>query len=100
MAKYNFEQMAEGKYKDNRIVVVSKATNEDGTLAGYAVSEKVVFDDNGKKTTMFMKNGLGVVSENGLRILKDTIDKVLAKLDGSEIENHCCDCNCGDNGNK
>ena len=87
MGKYNFKEIASGDFKPNRRVVISEAKQMDnGELSGYAISEQVVFDDNGKPLTMFMKNGLGVVSLHGLRILADTIDKALKTI---ESENRC-----------
>lgn len=102
MGKYSFKEIASGNFKPNRRVVISEAKQMDnGELSGYAISEQVVFDDNGKPLTMFMKNGLGVVSVQGLKILADTIEKALETIENentNECVNHCsctpsCTCN-------
>lgn len=96
MGKYNFKEIASGNFKPNRRVVISEAKQMDnGELSGYAISEQVVFDDNGKPLTMFMKNGLGVVSVQGLKILADTIDKALKTIENEsacKCENQCDTC--------
>ena len=95
MGKYSFKEIASGNFKPNRRVVISEAKQMDnGELSGYAISEQVVFDDNGKPLTMFMKNGLGVVSVQGLKILADTIDKALKTIE-NENTNECVNrCSC------
>lgn len=80
MGRLKYNQLAKAQTKENRNVVISEAATLDGEALGYAVSEQIVIHEGEKDTTMFLKNGLGIVSKEGLVNLCDAINKTLEQI--------------------
>ena len=80
MGRLKYNQLAKAQTKENRNVVISEAATLDGETLGYAVSEQIVIHEGEKDTTMFLKNGLGIVSKEGLVKLRDAINKTLEQI--------------------
>lgn len=80
MGRLKYNQLAKAQTKENRNVVISEAETLDGEALGYAVSEQIVIYEGEKDTTMFLKNGLGIVSKEGLVNLRDAINKTLEQI--------------------
>lgn len=78
MAKKKFVQIAEGRFKPTRDVVVSSAYDRDtGEHIGYIVSERLVTED---KLSPYLKSGLGIVTKEGLETLYDVIGTALDNI--------------------
>ena len=80
MGRLTFRELSSKRFKDRRNVVISEAATLDGETLGYAVSEQIVIHEGEKDTTMFLKNGLGIVSKEGLVNLRDAINKTLEQI--------------------
>ena len=80
MGRLKYNQLAKAQTKENRNVVISEAATLEGEKLGYAVSEQIVIHEGEKDTTMFLKNGLGIVSKEGLVNLRDAINKTLEQI--------------------
>ena len=80
MARLKYNQLSKAEIKNNRNVVISEGATLDGETLGYAVSEQIVIHEGDKDTTMFLKNGLGIVSKEGLVNLRDAINKTLEQI--------------------
>lgn len=85
MGRLKYKEIAKQKIKNNRNVVISETYNENNEIIGYTVSEQMVIEEDGKETTMFLKGGLGVLSEEGianlLEAVKSANEKILSKWD-------------------
>ena len=80
MARLKYNQLSKAEIKNNRNVVISEAATLDGETLGYVVSEQIVIHEGDKDTTMFLQNGLGIVSKEGLINLRDAINKTLEQI--------------------
>ena len=80
MARLKYNQLSKAEIKNNRNVVISEAMIPESNTLGYAVSEQIVIHEGEKETTMFLKNGLGIMSKEGLMNLRNAIDKVLEQI--------------------
>ena len=80
MGRLKYNQLAKAKTKENRNVVISEAETLDGKTLGYAVSEQIVIHEGEKDITMFLKNGLGIMSKEGLMNFRNAIDKALEQI--------------------
>ena len=80
MARLKYNQLSKVEIKNNRNVVISEAMIQESNTLGYAVSEQIVIHEGEKETTMFLKNGLGIMSKEGLMNLRNAIDKALEQI--------------------
>ena len=80
MARLKYNQLSKAEIKNNRNVVISEAMIPESHTLGYAVSEQIVIHEGEKETTMFLKNGLGIISKEGLMNLRNAIDKALEQI--------------------
>lgn len=80
MGRLNYEELSKRKIKEQRNIVISKAkevkTNEE---VGYAVTEQLITEENGKEVRIFLKGGLGIVSREGLIQLRDCLNEAIEK---------------------
>ena len=80
MGRLKYNQLAKAHTKENRNVVISEAATLGGETLGYAVSEQIVIHEGEKDITMFLKNGLGIMSKEGLMNFRNAIDKALEQI--------------------
>lgn len=80
MGRLTFRQLSTRRFKENRNVVISEAYDTETQKVGYSIAEQLVTEENGKETRMFLKNSLGVVSEDGLLSLLDCVLEACDKL--------------------
>lgn len=86
MGRLIFKELSKKEFKKNRNVVISKATGNNGKLIGYSIAEQLVVDEDGKKTEMFLRGGLGIVSIEGLEKLKDAIEEAISNIKDKDNE--------------
>lgn len=77
MGRIKYRELAKGQIKEKRNIVISEVVNGASEIVGYSISEQLVVDENGKETKVFLKDGIGIVSETGLvnfyKALKDAL---------------------------
>lgn len=71
MARLTYREIGKAKYKDNRNLVVSEALTQDGEHVGYSIAKQLVAKEGEKETRVFLKDGIGIVDEEGLIALRD-----------------------------
>ena len=80
MGRLNYTELAKARIKEKRNVVISEAQNLEGETLGYTVAEQLVTEEEGKERKVFLRGGLGIMSEDGLRNLKVAVDEALKKV--------------------
>lgn len=81
MSKLKFNEISKNECKKNRNIVVSEALNNKGDKVGYSVSEQMIVHEGEKTTNVFLKNGLGIFDLDGLKKLRDVVDKAIGKIE-------------------
>lgn len=85
MGRLRYEEIARGRIKESRDLVVSKAYNkETGSFEGYSISEAVQVQDGERLMEVFLKNGLGVLDENGVKEASNVLSCACSKIKSSE----------------
>lgn len=77
MAKLSYREIAKAKIKDSRNVVISETYNADEKFIGYSVSEQLIAEESGRETKVFLRGGLGIISEEGLTALYNALQTAL-----------------------
>lgn len=77
MAKLSYREIAKAKIKDSRNVVISETYNADEKFIGYSVSEQLIAEESGRETKVFLRGGLGIISEEGLTALCNALQAAL-----------------------
>lgn len=77
MGRLTRREVAKVRFKKSRNLVISETYNINGDFVGYSISEQLVAEENGKQTKVFLKGGLGIVDKDGLKAIKEAIEKVL-----------------------
>lgn len=77
MAKLSYREIAKAKIKDSRNVVISETYNADEKFIGYSVSEQLIAEESGRETKVFLRGGLGIISEEGLTALYNALQAAL-----------------------
>lgn len=77
MAKLSYREIAKAKIKDSRNVVISETYNADEKFIGYSVSEQLIAEESGRETKVFLRGGLGIISEEGLIALHNALQAAL-----------------------
>jgi hypothetical protein len=77
MGRLTRRELVKARFKDTRDLVISETYNINGEFVGYSVSEQLVVVEHGKETRVFMRGGLGIVDRDGLKAIKQAIEKVL-----------------------
>ena len=77
MGRLTRREVAKARFKKSRNLVISETYNINGDFVGYSISEQLVAEENGKQTKVFLKSGLGIVDKDGLKAIKEAIEKVL-----------------------
>lgn len=86
MGRLRYEEIARGRIKESRDLVVSKAYNKDsGKFEGYSVSEAIQVEDGERLMEVFLKNGLGVLDKEGMYKASCVFQKACEKI-GTESE--------------
>lgn len=79
MAEMKYYELSRAQINDHEDVVISQTTI-NGEYSGYSVSKCLNACVNGKNVKIFLKNGLGILTEEALinlyRAVKDTISQV------------------------
>jgi len=81
MGRLKFKQLVKKRYNPTRNLVISEAYEEDGTFAGYAVSNQVCAIENGKEIRLFLRGGIGIVSYAGLLNIRDALNEVIEQVE-------------------
>lgn len=71
-----YEEVGVCTLKPTREMVVSR-TYEYDIFTGYSVSQRLILVEDGKENKLFMKNGLGVLNLDGLKAIRDCLDKII-----------------------
>lgn len=80
MGRLRYNELVKGKIKPNKNIVLSEVRNDKGEYIGVSISEQlVVKEENDKEIRVFLKNGLGIVSDAGLMMLKQVVDEACEK---------------------
>lgn len=81
MGRLRFKEITKERIKPKRNIVISEAYNEKNERIGFAVSEQLVDkNDDGTETKVFLKGGLGIISEEGIYNMFLALEKVLIDL--------------------
>ena len=89
MARLRYNELAKARIKEQRNVVISEAIDKDNHLLGYSVAEQLVTYEDGKEVKLFLKSGLGILSDEGLLELKQAVDIACERLNLIP-----CSCDC------
>lgn len=80
MGRLNYNELSKRRFKEQRNIVISEARNvKTNDLEGYAVTEQLVTEENGKEVRIFLKGGLGLVDKEGLIQLRDCLNEAIEK---------------------
>ena len=79
MAGLDYFELSRAKVGDHEDVVISQTTR-DGEFSGYSVSKCVKAKVGEKRMGMFLKHGLGILSENALLNLYYAIGDALLQI--------------------
>lgn len=79
----SYFELSRAKVGDHEDVVISQ-TAKDGEFSGYSVSKCVEAKIGSKTTKMFLKHGLGILSENALMNLYNAIGDALTQIGAIE----------------
>ena len=80
MGRLNYNELSKRRFKKQRNIVISEARNaKTDDLEGYAVTEQLITEENGKEVRIFLKGGLGLIDEEGLVQLKECIEEAIEK---------------------
>lgn len=79
MGKLTFNEIAKGRIKEHRNVVISEVYNRRNECIGYSISEQLIVHEEEKELRMFLKGGLGIVKKEGLLQLKEVVDTACIK---------------------
>lgn len=80
MGRLNYNELSKRRFKEQRNIVISEARNvKTNDLEGYAVTEQLVTEENGKEVRIFLKGGLGLVDKEGLVQLRDCLNEAIEK---------------------
>lgn len=80
MGRLNYNELSKRRFKKRRNIVISEARNvKTNDLEGYAVTEQLVTEENGKEVRIFLKGGLGLVEREGLIQLRDCLNEAIEK---------------------
>lgn len=84
MGRLNYNELSKRRFKEQRNIVISEARNvKTNDLEGYAVTEQLVTEENGKEVRIFLKGGLGLVDKEGLVQLRDCLNEAIEKTNPS-----------------
>jgi dihydrofolate reductase len=84
MGRLNYNELSKRRFKEQRNIVISEARNvKTNDLEGYAVTEQLVTEENGKEVRIFLKGGLGLVDKEGLIQLRDCLNEAIEKTNPS-----------------
>lgn len=83
MAGLDYFELSRAKVGDHEDVVISQTT-KDGEFSGYSVSKCVKAKVGEKRMGMFLKHGLGILSENALLNLYNAIGDALEQIGAIE----------------
>lgn len=84
MGRLNYNELSKRRFKERRNIVISEARNvKTNDLEGYAVTEQLVTEENGKEVRIFLKGGLGLVDKEGLILLRDCLNEAIEKTNPS-----------------
>lgn len=77
MGRLTYKEISKQKFKDQRNVVISKVYNVENKFIGYSVAEQFVGEESGNEIKVFLRGGLGILSNEGLLQLKEAVDKAV-----------------------
>lgn len=80
MGRLNYSEVAKGRIKEQRNLVISEVSDRDGNELGCSIAEQLVTEEGGKEVKLFLKGGLGIVSKEGLLQIKSIVDCACDKL--------------------
>lgn len=80
MGRLKYSALSVERIKPNRNIVISEAYNEEGQITGYSVSEQLEIEETDKITKVFLKNGFGIMTKEGLQNMKVAIEKALENI--------------------
>nr|DAX35096.1 MAG TPA: hypothetical protein [Bacteriophage sp.] len=84
MGRLNYNELSKRRFKERRNIVISEARNvKTNDLEGYAVTEQLVTEENGKEVRIFLKGGLGLVDKEGLILLRECLSEAIEKTNSS-----------------
>lgn len=84
MGRLNYNELSKRRFKERRNIVISEARNvKTNDLEGYAVTEQLVTEENGKEVRIFLKGGLGLVDKEGLILLRECLNEAIEKTNSS-----------------
>lgn len=84
MGRLNYNELSKRRFKERRNIVISEARNvKTNDLEGYAVTEQLVTEENGKEVRIFLKDGLGLVDKEGLILLRECLNEAIEKTNSS-----------------
>ena len=80
MGRLTYKELSNKRITPKRNIVISEAYNSDNEFVGYSVAEQLVTEEDGKETKVFLKNGLGILSKEGIMNLLGAVAEVCDKL--------------------
>jgi hypothetical protein len=82
MGRLRYGLISTGKLSSQKNVIISETYDrKTGDKLGISVTEQLeTVDEQGNKTRAYLKNGLGILTEDGLIELKNAIDEACKKL--------------------
>ena len=92
MGRLTYRELSSQRFKDKRNVVISEAYDDAKNKVGYSISEQLVTDEDGAETRVFLKNGLGIVDEDGLLSLLSCVIEACDEVGLLEEVEEGCNC--------
>ena len=87
MGRLKYNELSKRRFKEQRNIVISEARNvKTNDLEGYAVTEQLITEENGKEVRIFLKGGLGLIDDKGLIQLRECIDEAIKKTEPKKSE--------------
>lgn len=74
VSEQTYKELSTAQIQDHRMLVISEYHK-----GGFTIAQKVVVDENGKKTGVFLKNTIHLDNLEALLALKDAVDIAVQK---------------------
>lgn len=74
--KNNFEELSSASINDSKDIIISQHIK-----GGYTLGQRLNVEDNGRRTSVFLKNAFHVDNLSGLYNLRDAINLAIHKIE-------------------
>lgn len=80
MGRLRYNELIKKRIKPSKNIVLSEVRNDKGEYIGISICEQLeVKTEQDKEIRVFLKNGLGILTDDGLMELKQAIDVTCEK---------------------